>query len=320
MKVGVMRKHIGSRLGFTLVELMVVIGIIAMLAAIALPNFARVRDKARETEVVRGVDTIRRALEQFAVDHNGLYPYRVHAYVLGGREITNTDEFGFAPMGIWGGCDFVDLNGLPDPSLFTNTLVEPVWNDDPLIHYSTFNQLTDPLKVYGYVPLYPRNPFLSSSDKVRAMGGVLWAFSGTDVTIPSPSVVVLPGDFVYTYNMGDPVTPGDAYSDRADPASVLVKAETYDVSSYRALAQYTFSIDLVDNYQLWGYGKLPLNGPMYSIYDNNDHAMPLRSVSPRKDWNGNNAKDEFEKGIVAYSSGGRKFFEETTSTGTKIEY
>ena len=99
MKVDAMRKHIGSRLGFTLVELMVVIGIIAMLAAIALPNFAKVRDKARETEVVRGIDTIRRALEQFAVDHNGLYPYRVHAFDLGGQEVINTDEAGYAPMG-----------------------------------------------------------------------------------------------------------------------------------------------------------------------------------------------------------------------------
>lgn len=315
-----MRKHIGSRLGFTLVELMVVIGIIAMLAAIALPNFAKVRDKARETEVVRGIDTIRRALEQFAVDHNGLYPYRVHAFDLGGQEVINTDEAGYAPMGIWGGCEFVDVNGAPNPSLFENKLVEPVWTEDTFRRYSMFNQLTDPLKVYGYIPQYPRNPFLSNSERVRTMGGVLWAFSGTDVTIPSPAVVVLPGDFVYTYNMGDPATPGDVYSDRADPASVIVEAETYDVSGYPAMAQYTFTIDLVDNYQLWGYGKLPLNGPMYAIYDNNDHATPLRPAAARKDWNGNNAKDEFEKGIVAYSSGGRKFFEETTSTGTKIEY
>lgn len=315
-----MRKHIGSRLGFTLVELMVVIGIIAMLAAIALPNFARVRDKARETEVVRGIDTMRRALEQFAVDHNGLYPYRVRSFDLGGQEVITTDETGFAPMGIWGGCEFVDANGAPNPLLFENKLVEPVWNDEPLRRYSMFNQLTDPLKVYGYITQYPKNPFLSNSDKVRTMGGVLWAFSGTDVTIPSPAVVVLPGDFVYTYNMGDPVTPGDAYSDREDPASVIVEAETYTVSGYPMMAQYTFSLDLVDNYQLWGYGKMPLNGPMFAIYDNNDHATPRKSAAPRKDWNGNSAKDEFEKGIVAYSSGGRKFFEETTSTGTKIEY
>ncbi len=315
-----MRKHIGNRLGFTLVELLVVIGIISMLAAIALPNFARVRDKARETEVVRGIDTIRRALEQFAVDHNGLYPYRVRAYDASGREIVNTDESRFAPMGIWGGCEFVDANGVLIPSNFTNKLVQPIWNDEPVLHYRAFNQLTDPLKVYGYLPSYPRNPFLSNADKPRMMGAVLWAFSGTDVTIPSPAVVVLPGDFVYTYNMGAPITPNDRYSDRADPASVIVEAATYDITNLRGMSNTTYRLDLVDNYQLWGYGKLPLNGPFYAVYDNNDHAMPKRSVSPRKDWNGNNIKDEFEKGIVAYSSGGRKFYEETTSTGTKIEY
>jgi prepilin-type N-terminal cleavage/methylation domain-containing protein len=290
-----MRKHICRSLGFTLVELLVVISIIAILAAIALPNFRNVRIKARETEVARNLDTIRKALEQFAVDHNGLYPYRVHAYDAGGqREIINTDEDGFAPLGIWGGVETTDALGAPLVSYIERGLVEPVWSSDQVLHCSFFNQHTDPLKVYGYIVDYPENPFLR-----RPMGAILWAFTGTDVTIPSPQVIVLPGDFVYTSNMGDAIDPTNADSDRADPASVIPNAESYVVTSLKGM---------------------PQNGPMYAIYDNNDHATPIKPARARKDWNQNGAFDEFEKGIVMYFSGGKPFYEERTSTGQRIEY
>jgi prepilin-type N-terminal cleavage/methylation domain-containing protein len=311
-----MRKQICTRLGFTLVELLVVITIIGMLAAIAVPSYQKVRDKAREAETARNVDTIRKALEAFAVDHNGLYPYRVHAYdIAGRREIVNSDEEGFAPMGIWGGVQVTDVNGAPILNTIRNTAISPVWDDNPLLHYMYFNQHTDPLIVLGYLAEYPQNPFMK-----RPMGASLWGFSGGDMTIPSPAVIVLAGDFVYTYNVGDAENPTNANSDRADPPGVIVNADTYDVTDLSAMPQTRFKLDLVDNYQLWAYGKLPMNGPFYAIYDNNTFAAPARSIRAKKDWNGNGAKDEFEKGIVMYASGGKKFFEDKTSTGQKIEY
>jgi prepilin-type N-terminal cleavage/methylation domain-containing protein len=312
-----MRKHTCRNLGFTLVELMVVIGIIAMLAAIALPNFKKVREKARDAQVVRNLDTIRKGLEQFAVDHNGMYPYRVRAFdSAGGREMSNTDEDGYAPMGIWGGAEVTDARGAPLPDVWETKPVSPAWNQDPLMRYSLFNQHSDPLKVYGYITSYPENPFLK-----RPMGGVLWAFSGIDITIPSPDVIVLAGDFVYTYNMGDPVDPTSGEtSDRNDPASVIPAVDTYQVTYLNAMPLVDYRLDVVDSYQLWGYGTLPMNGPFYAVYSNNSFAAPTKVVRARKDWNGNGASDEFEKGIVMYFSGGKKFFEEKTSTGQKIEY
>lgn len=60
--------------GFTLIELMVVIVIIAILAAVALPNFMGATEKARESAVTSAVKTLQTSLELYAVDNNGSYP------------------------------------------------------------------------------------------------------------------------------------------------------------------------------------------------------------------------------------------------------
>jgi len=59
--------------GFTLIELMVVIVIIAILAAVALPNFMGATEKARESAVTSAVKTLQTSLELYATDHNGEY-------------------------------------------------------------------------------------------------------------------------------------------------------------------------------------------------------------------------------------------------------
>ena len=61
------------RKGFTLAELLIVIVIIGILAALAVPRFALQRDKAGTTEAIGIMTTIHRALLQYYDERNS-YP------------------------------------------------------------------------------------------------------------------------------------------------------------------------------------------------------------------------------------------------------
>ena len=61
--------------GFTLVELMVVVAIIATLAAAAVPTFVAYRDKSRIAHVIGSSEAIRAALASYAVGNaQNIYP------------------------------------------------------------------------------------------------------------------------------------------------------------------------------------------------------------------------------------------------------
>jgi prepilin-type N-terminal cleavage/methylation domain-containing protein len=59
-----------SRQGFTLVEIMIVVAIIALLAAIAVPNFLRARKRSQATRMLEDLRILDSACDQYAIETN----------------------------------------------------------------------------------------------------------------------------------------------------------------------------------------------------------------------------------------------------------
>jgi len=68
-------KKVGHR-GFTLVELMIVVAIIGILAAIAIPQFSAYRTKAFNTAADSDLRNARTSLEAYYADNQG-YPAHI---------------------------------------------------------------------------------------------------------------------------------------------------------------------------------------------------------------------------------------------------
>lgn len=60
--------------GFTLVEIMIVVAIIALLAAIAIPNLLRAKLNANDALAKATIRAVSTAAESYATAHNGNYP------------------------------------------------------------------------------------------------------------------------------------------------------------------------------------------------------------------------------------------------------
>jgi prepilin-type N-terminal cleavage/methylation domain-containing protein len=87
--------------GFTLVEIMIVVSIIAMLAALAVPGFLRARKRSEASRIINDLRLIDSAVDQYAIENNKLTGAAVAIsdwtkYLKAGTNLylTGTDIFG----------------------------------------------------------------------------------------------------------------------------------------------------------------------------------------------------------------------------------
>src|SRR5580700_12299922 len=63
-----MQKKINRKAGFTLVEIMIVVAIIGLLAAIAIPNFVRARTTSQQNACINNLRLIDSSKQQWALE------------------------------------------------------------------------------------------------------------------------------------------------------------------------------------------------------------------------------------------------------------
>jgi prepilin-type N-terminal cleavage/methylation domain-containing protein len=63
-----MKKLTDKRAGFTLVEIMIVVAIIALLAAIAVPGFLRARKRSQASKIINDLRLVDAAVDQYAIE------------------------------------------------------------------------------------------------------------------------------------------------------------------------------------------------------------------------------------------------------------
>ncbi|MGI8435825.1 MAG: type II secretion system protein [Chthoniobacterales bacterium] len=111
------------RAGFTLVEIMIVVAIIALLAAIAVPGFLRARKRSQASRVLNDLRLIDSAVDQYAIENNKSTgaPIPVNAWTAYLKANTSLANTGADLFGSSYGAQVVDT--LPKvPTVTFNTL------------------------------------------------------------------------------------------------------------------------------------------------------------------------------------------------------
>lgn len=77
MSIASLKQNVGKRAprrGFSMIELVIVVVIIGIIAAIAIPRMSRGPAAAADSAVAQNIQVIRSAVDLYQTEHNGTYP------------------------------------------------------------------------------------------------------------------------------------------------------------------------------------------------------------------------------------------------------
>ena len=87
-----------SQNGFTLIELMIVVVVIGILVAIAIPNFASMQRRAYEGATKSNMHTLQMTIEDYALQNDGGYPTSATSALTDGRKLADVCPTGNYPI------------------------------------------------------------------------------------------------------------------------------------------------------------------------------------------------------------------------------
>jgi prepilin-type N-terminal cleavage/methylation domain-containing protein len=114
-----------KRAGFTLVEIMIVVAIIALLAAIAVPSFLRSRKRSQASKIINDLRLIDAAVDQYAIETTKT----------GGLALNTADWTAYVKKDT-----ALYSTGL---DLFGNAYPQQVVDSQPMVSKATFETLSD---------------------------------------------------------------------------------------------------------------------------------------------------------------------------------
>jgi len=133
-----MQRERKAILAFTLIELLIVVAIIAILAAIAVPNFLEAQTRAKVSRAKADMRTLAMALESYAVD-NGSYP------------LNNGGEFAIPPIEITTPIAYISQSRMVDP--FSAKQTHPFWGE--LARFYTYDRIVSKKDILDGNVRYP---------------------------------------------------------------------------------------------------------------------------------------------------------------------
>ena len=87
-----MKTNLMNRRGLTLIELMIVVTILGILAAIVIPTFSNANETAKGSALASQLNTVKKSLVMYNTDHNGTFPTDAQLITNQWQVLTNTTD------------------------------------------------------------------------------------------------------------------------------------------------------------------------------------------------------------------------------------